>query len=300
MTETVSVIIPTMATAARAGALERVLASLRSQVGAKALPIVVANGSSRDREVVEWLSRRRDLHLIEREEGSLAKAVAQGRTTVETEFFSILDDDDEYLPEALAIRVSAMESAERPDVAVTSGFRQIGGSDEPCLPDIESFARDPIAALVQVNWLASCAGLYRTDSIGAEFFATMPNYLEWTYVAFVLALEKRIAFVGRPTYRIHTETPGSLSKSRQMLLETPSVLRRILELELPVSVRPQMERKYRGALHQAADFELRDRRLVSAWKLHWKSLAYGRGLRYLPFTRHFIRAAAVTLLRTAP
>ena len=39
MTEAVSVIIPTMATAARATELKRALDSLRSQIGAKALPI---------------------------------------------------------------------------------------------------------------------------------------------------------------------------------------------------------------------------------------------------------------------
>jgi len=152
--------------------------------------------------------------------------------------------------------------------------------------------------LVDQNWLASCAGLFRSEAVGSELLATMPRYLEWTFLAFALALEKHIAFVGKPTYRIHAGTLDSLSKSNQMLLETPSAIEKILELDLPPNIRPKIEQKYRGALHQAANFELKDRRLISAWKLHWKSLDYGRGLRYLPFTRYFFGAALGGFLRS--
>jgi glycosyltransferase involved in cell wall biosynthesis len=288
VTPSVSVIIPTMAAAERACELDRALRSVEAQRGVVAVPIVVVNGQRRDPRIVERLRGSRQLKLVEQEEGVAPKAVAAGRRSVDTEYFCVLDDDDELLPDGLAIKARSLAADPAIDVVVTGGFRRVDDQEEACLPNIEACQPDPLGALMEGNWLASCAALFRTSSFGPETFARLPRYLEWTYLAHVLAIEKRILFKNDPTFRIHAHSARSLSMSRDYVLYQPVMLGMLQKLALPGPMRRVLRRKYRATLHSVSDFELQRRHLRSAWVHHLRSLAGLAGLRYLPYTRRLL------------
>src|ERR1700674_1852071 len=96
-----SVIIPTMVSTQRATSLQRAIGSIIGQQSAAAVPIVVANGTQFDAQLLSELKSRRDIRFFYQEEGSLPGAILLGRKQVDTEFFANLDDDDEYLPNAI-------------------------------------------------------------------------------------------------------------------------------------------------------------------------------------------------------
>jgi glycosyltransferase involved in cell wall biosynthesis len=285
--EAISVIVPTTASAARAATLRRALASLAAQQGARAIPIVVANGPRRDAAVMAELGADTSIRLIERDAGNLPLALAAGRGAVDTELFGVLDDDDEYTEDALVVRAAALAADPAADVVVTNGWWGAVGADEPFLPGIEAFERDPLGALTTINWLRSCSGLYRTGRFGADMFAAMPAYLEWTYLAIRIGLERSAAFLAHPTFRNHLAA-DSLSGSPACTRATPAALRRILALELPPRLRRHYRDAYLAALHSASLLELRERNRGAAWRCHLQSLGGWRGLRYLSHTRHLV------------
>ena len=59
------------------------------------------------------------------EEASVAKAQQLGRRSSRTEFFCFLDDDDEYLPGAVSMRLNELRADSSVDVVVTNGFERI-------------------------------------------------------------------------------------------------------------------------------------------------------------------------------
>lgn len=289
---TISVIVPTMADAQRKAKLIRALESLRTQVGTRAIPIVVVNGTRSDPSILDCLKSRPDIRLVLREEGNLPKALAAGRDHVNTKYFGVLDDDDEYLPHALSIRRKPLDFDDTVDVVATSGFLSTEHGDKPYLADIESFRGNPLGGLEKVNWLPSCGALYRTDRVGPEMFLAMPKFLEWTYVAVQLSLSCKIVFVAQPTFRLDTSTPGSLSKSMESVVYGTEALDRILSLDLPKEVRRLFRRRYIASLHHASAINVRNGDDRSAWKYHLRSLASPNGLKYLPYTRRVLVLSA--------
>lgn len=282
----VSVIIPTAATRDRAGSLGRALDSALSQDGVRPDVIVVANGPSCDPDILAALARRRDIRLIRRHEAGLGASISTGRDHVNAPFFAELDDDDLLLPGALARRIERMRAEPTVDAVVTSGFLRAGGRETLNFPEIARFAADPLRALMDSMWLPPCAGLFRTATIPGEYFRAMPPYLEWTYLAMVLALERRIAFVQAPTFVYSEDTPGSLSKSREYVLQQPEAIKRLLRLPVPPDVRRRLRQKYVAALHGASVTGLSLGHTSLAWRLHLRTVLYPRGWRYLSYTRH--------------
>jgi glycosyltransferase involved in cell wall biosynthesis len=72
------VILPTATVASRAACLGRALESVLAQEGVRVEPIVVANGSDCDHDLLSALGRRRDIRLVRRREGGLAGAISAG------------------------------------------------------------------------------------------------------------------------------------------------------------------------------------------------------------------------------
>jgi glycosyltransferase involved in cell wall biosynthesis len=292
----VSVVMPTEARSDRAELLRRALDSVRSQQGVRAIPIVVVNGPAAEAALVADLSRSREVQVVHLEWADLPAALRAGRDLVRSPYFAELDDDDELLPGALAARVEAMEGRPDVDVVVTRGYVDHEGRRELNVPDLEGFQADPLRSLLDHNWLAPCAGLFRTATIGREYFADVPPYLEWTYLGLRLALERRILFLNCPTWVYRADTPRSLSKAPDYVLQQAVSLERILALSLPKDVRRRFERRRRSALHAAAGLELHAGRARSAWRWHLRSLAAAGGWRYALYTRRLVYA----LLRSGP
>lgn len=302
----VSIVMPTLAARERSRSLLRAIDSVVSQTGARGIPLVVVNGARADPDVLAGLCRRGDVRLVTLEEASLPRALHAGRALVDTPYFAVLDDDDELLPGALRTRLDVLEQAPAADVAVTSGFLEGFGRRVHNVPDIAAAAADPLRALFVQHWLPPCAGLFRTSTVRVELFEDIPRYREWTYLALRVALSLRVRFADRPTFVYHTDTEGSLSKSRAYCMAGPAALARMLELELPADVRATLRARLAIDLHSASMRELQEGNCRAAWWWHLKSLMNPSGWRYLPYGRNLLAGSLARLVangrapRTSP
>lgn len=142
-------------------------------------------------------------------------------------------------------------------------------------------------ALMAGCWLASCGGLFRTSAIPEHYFDGRTAFLEWTWLAFQLVLDKRkIQFIDSRTFRVN-DSPQSLSRSNAALFGQVRVLSDMLRYRVPPAIRGELRRKRASALHSVAYHQVRSGNLGSAWAFHLASMA-GGGWRYLSFTRHLL------------
>jgi len=170
------------------------------------------------------------LFLSERRQ--FAESLRFGAENVSTKYFGFLDDDDEYTANSLKLRAEPLNNDYLLDVVISNGYRPSSSGQTLCLTDLDQIAKAPLKALLSKNWLASCGGLFRTQSFDMGWLDPAARYLEWTYMAFRLATEANISFASEPTFVIH-DTSGSLSKSDEYILAQAVVLDRILKLNLP-------------------------------------------------------------------
>jgi hypothetical protein len=284
----ISVIIPTTCERARWASLERAIAGILVQDSVAAQVIVVVNGNRYDAACFETLKGKQGVTVLYRTTGSAPLAQAAGRAAVTTPFFAFLDDDDEYLPGALAVRVAPLLADPALDFVVTDGYRSRGGVDERAIGDKGAIAADPIGALCRKNWMASCAGLFRSSTVGEEYFVDPAPYMEWTYLAFRLTVQLNMRWLDIPTYRIN-DSPVSLSKSEAYLLSELDILRRILALPLPAAARRAVRSKLGRACHAFAERSRGDGRHAEAWRFHLDSLAQPGGWHYLLYSRKLVQ-----------
>ncbi|HYT90481.1 MAG TPA: glycosyltransferase, partial [Gemmataceae bacterium] len=225
-------------------------------------------------------------------EASLPNALYQGRLAVTTAQFAFLDDDDEYLPDALVSRAKELE-ANRADIAVGNGFNTAG---ELLIRDMHAVKSDPLEALYVNNWLASCGGLYRSATVPAEFFKSLVKYLEWTTLAFQLLMAgKKFCFVEPPTFRL-SDTEGSASKQQSMesILNSLAVVD-YMYASVPRAARANLSAKRVNTYHTASATCLSLNHLTRAWRLHLSCLLQG-GWTYLSYTRHLVYRTLTTWL----
>ena len=287
MKRLVSVIIPTTASAQRAPLLSRAILSLLNGQDEMVVPIIVVNGSRYVPEVLESLRRRSDIRLMYLDEGSATGARLAGREAVDTEFFGMLDDDDEYLPRAVKIRLGPLLGDETTDVVVTNGYRRENDQDVIVFTKFSTFKTDPLGHLMDYPWLTSCGGLYRTESIGLSYFE-VPPYMEITYMAMKLALSRKLVFLDMPTYRVHDNSPESLSATEYYIRGEPEAIRQILALDPPAHIKRRLASKYSASLHDLSDFERSNGNYLAAWRYHFRSLLSLDGIRYVFYTRHLV------------
>jgi glycosyltransferase involved in cell wall biosynthesis len=276
----VTVIIPTTATPAREAVLHRAVNSVLAQRGVEPTILVAANGAV-DAGVIHRLACR-PVRIVCCPVPGLSAAIAHAVGMVDTEFFAELDDDDELLPDALALRLDRF--APDVDVVVTAFIRSVGGVHEVIRvgPAVQG---DPLRAMTQEAWLAAGSGLYRTNAIDAHYFRAMPAGLEWTYLGYCLALHHSIHFLDVPTLLYHADTPGSLSKLPAHVFQQPAALRQVLALPLPGPILRLVRRKYAAALHQASELEYKAGHGRAAWDWHLRSLMTRYWWRYFAYTR---------------
>ncbi len=288
-TAEVTVIIPTTAEERRRVQLERAIASAGQGAGAASRVLVVINGPRCSPALVSALKARTDIDHLQLPEAGLPQAIRAGRAAVRTPFFSFLDDDDEYLDDALATRLAPLHADPGLGFVVTAGWRRTPQGDAPmlALPGA-AIEADPLGTLVADNWLASCGGTFRSSAVPPADFAAMPTYLEWTWLALRLAARLRLRVLDTPTYRIH-DMAGSLSKSPAYTYGTVPALEAILELGLPARINRRLRYKLGSAHHACSTLALEQGQLKPAWHHHLRSLALPGRLRYLSYTRHLLR-----------
>lgn len=282
----ISVIIPTTVEVSRKRSLIQAIESVQQQHLVKATPLLIANGKRYDPELFTSLKQRRDVRFTYNEEGSLPQAIETGRKMVDTPFFAFLDDDDYYLPHALSTRLASLYSDPGVDVVITTGYLDNGHESRRLhIERIDQCQFDPLTAIAQRNWLASCGGLYRSSSIGSEYFHDLPKYREWTAVAFRLALHQKILrFLATPTYQVNDSTV-SLSKSEGYLIGGIHILTTMLTCKLPREVHRHLRKKYADNLHEVSDYYRQQGDLQKAWCYHLKCLTVAGGWKYWSYAR---------------
>lgn len=283
----ITTIIATGAVAERARLLKRAIDSVRAAARAATRIVIVVNGTRYDQRLLEWLQAQPDVRLERLERASLPLALLHGREHVETEFFATLDDDDEYLPNALVRRADALD-ASGADVVITNGYRHACGRDRMFHDAIESVPASPLAKLFEHNWLASCNALYRSSSIGREYFANYHPFLEWTWMAFQLATsDVRIVALAEATFRNY-DTPNSLSKSDAYFDADLALYRRMLARNTPPEITRLIQRRVAAALHNRSLRELARGNRAKAITFHLRSLFRPGGLQYLAYSRRLL------------
>jgi glycosyltransferase involved in cell wall biosynthesis len=284
----VSVIIPTAASRQRAPLLKRAVESIRASSQSPVQVIVIANGPSCDPDICAWLKAQPDVQFDYQQTGSAPLATLRGRQLVRTEYFSTLDDDDEYLEGATDDKLRAMQADPALDVVVTDGFRSFDGCDTPMYPLLSEAAIQPLQTLMRFNWLHNCNALYRSATVGSEFFEDSHPYGEWTWLAFKLVMgHKKIGTLCRPTFRYY-DTANSLSKSEAYRNAYLSLFERMLKRSPPPVIARDLRRKMSSAWHDASMAALEKGQRLLALRCHCKSLLLPGGLRYLACSRHFL------------
>ena len=214
MSTLATVIVPTLAIEA-CDSLPAPCAACGARPGTRpAAHHVVVNGQRYDPALLAWLEAQ-PVTVTRLQQGSAPLAQLEGRRLVETGYFGYLDDDDEYLPGSLDERLSALQSDPDSDLVVCNGWRARDGHDEPAFNYLAESPADPLRALLRENWLASCGVLFRTATVDVSYFEDPMPYLEWTWLAWRLAVDgRRIRVSETPGFRIH-DTGGSASKSTE-------------------------------------------------------------------------------------
>lgn len=287
---TVSVIIPTSCEARRWPSLQRAIDTARDQEQVDVSLIVVVNGDRVVQQNVDQLRRMAGVTVLYQAQGSAPLAQLLGRQTVRTDFFCFLDDDDEYLPGALRTRLAPMLDDPQLAFVATNGWRNVAGRDRLAVSCGDAVRVDPLYALCNENWLASCAGLYRSASVPTAYFEAPAPYFEWTYLAYKLALALPMAWLDEPTFRIN-DTPTSLSKSTAYRTAEAGVLLRVLALRPPAPVAAAVGRKIGSTFHDLADDNVELGSLGPAWRYHLLSLRHPGRWRYLLYSRKLLTLA---------
>jgi glycosyltransferase involved in cell wall biosynthesis len=292
----VSVIIPTACRRERTAALQQAVASVLMQEGVDVEIIVVVNGPDYNHDLFAWLTENPRLRVEYRPEPSLPAAHRVGRSLVTKPFFSFLDDDDEYLPGALLIRLDAMLEDPTVDVIATNGVWG-GGSEEPYIRHTDGVEEDPLGALLRGNWLGSGGALFRSATVGLDNFDGRTRFFEWTMIAWRVATAGlKVRFIDVPTYRMNA-TPNSLSRSEAYYLAEPGFLQSLLEAEISGEHRRRIRDKILAANHFIADWYVRSGNAPRAWRYHLRSVRGAAGLRHLVFTPKLLRATAASALK---
>ncbi|MBX9608019.1 MAG: glycosyltransferase [Gammaproteobacteria bacterium] len=294
----ITVIVPTALAPERSAVIERAVASALAQEGVQVEVMLVVNGTRFEPALLaKWRADTR-VRVEYLELGSAPAAVRHGRSLIRTPYFSFLDDDDVYIENTLFARVAPMleGGASAPDMVVCNGQREVDGGFRRCFSSMAQFTDDPLRGLLKGNWLGSSSAVFRSDSVGLEYFDGRTRYMEWTVIAYRCALNRRIRFIEDDGFRIHS-SPNSLSKSQQYREGAVVALDVIAGLGLPPDVRTAIARKRADALHELAEAYRLDGRWRDAWLAHLTSLRGTGGLRYLAYTRHLLSDVAAHLGR---
>lgn len=293
-----SVIIPTMGVRPE---ILRAVATIQAQVAVPCLALVVVNGNRYDPRLVARLEADPAVRVIRTPVPGVSHARLLGVRHVETPFFSLLDDDDELLPDCLAPVMEAFEAGA--DVVATNGLMETDGNLGVKHANLTAYGDDHALALLHENW-ATAGGLYcRAAGVPVELFEGLPNYMELTQLGMRMTMRCRISRIDCKTFILHEGAAEQATKSLAYLRAEPGVMSNIASEVARRDVRAVLRRKRSAALHDCAEFELAQQNIGRAWRDHIASMLGGGGLRYASYTRHLVRgtlAAAVRALRPVP
>lgn len=287
-----SVIIPTVGVRPE---LLRAVESLRTQSAVPCLALVVVNGNRFDPRLLARLEADPMVRLIRTPVPGVSHARRLGVSLVETPFFSLLDDDDELLPDCLAPVMAAFEAGA--DVVATNGLLEQGGRLTVKHARLTAYGEDHARALLDENWVSSGGTFCRTAGVPLELFEGLPNYMELTQLAMRMTMRCRISRIDCQTFVYHLGAAEQATRSPAYLRAEPVVMRNIASEVARRDIRAGLRRKRSAALHDCAEYELAQENVGKAWRDHVASLIGGGGHRYLSYTRHLLRETVAIWLR---
>ena len=285
----VTVIIPTTAQKSRHAEIRRCIQSIRDSSRFEVQIITVVNGASPDPGVCEWLKVQSDVRFEYIETPSAPNAVFHGRKLVTTAYFSTLDDDDEYLEGSTDLKLAVLTSSPGTDLVVTNAYRRCDGVEELLYAHLATVPINPLKSLFEANWLHNGNSLFRSSSIGAEYFADYRPFAEWTWLAFKIALDgKKVQTLDHPTFRVNV-TPNSLSQSDAYFDGYLPLFKSMIELAPPKDILRLIHRRMSAAWHLNSVRALQQGNRNVALRCHLRSLFLPGGLRYLSYSRHLLQ-----------
>jgi glycosyltransferase involved in cell wall biosynthesis len=283
----VTVVIASTCEARRADAIRRAVHSVKTQEGVDVNLVFVVNGKRYDQTLADTLQEDPQIAVHYLDEPSYPAAVSHGRTLVTTEYFSFLDDDDEFLPGALLMRVTPMLADSSVDFVATNGYLCCDGVETIAYGPSTTIEQEPLAELLRANWMTPCGNMFRSSTVTRDYFEGATRYFEWTIIAFRLAMKLKLRFIDSPTYRKH-DTPDSLFKSAGTAEGSVEAIETMMALHTSPSLRDRMIEIRTLALHAASDSNRRLGNYRRAWSFHLRSLRSRYGWRHLLYTRKLL------------
>ena len=307
MNAMVSVVIPTTAELNRSEWIARAIDSVTSQSNSNIEIIVAINGGKVDEGLVSQIAKRTSVQLLRLQKRGLKNAIVEGWRVASGEFVCFLDDDDELLAHSIEKRVEALKQNTNASAAFTDGyFKSEGKIVRPIINRQEFDQNDLFGSLLNKNWNASCASLFRKSSVSHDLFENDYRYshygtdrwlppniqdfgFSWTFASAKLVLQHKVVFVDKPCYLINSR-PNTTSASLGAHLRTIAVLNAIRSLNPHKKYRSKI-RKNLSRSHHSASCKWNSMGLRKlAFQHHWYSLISSLGgLRYLPYFRHLLR-----------
>lgn len=288
----VDVIVRTILSKTRERAILRAIDSIHAC--AQARPIVLVDGNGYDEHLLDTLRQRPEvlLHFQPESTPGRGRAIAAGRQLVTAPYFMYLDDDDELLPAGMAQVAEHAASNHDWDVLITNGYFSANGKRTPMYLDLGVHAAHPLRSLMSECWLFPGASVFRTESVSAAFLDTDRDHHEWTYLAFLLTIDKkRIGFLDVPTI-VYNDTPISASKLFRHEEEQISLLEEMkADARVDALTRAIIERKYRNTLHVLARHYWQRGVRGKAWSYHLRSMRPPFTFKYLLFSRKLLLPA---------
>ncbi|MEP6619269.1 MAG: glycosyltransferase family 2 protein [bacterium] len=284
---TVTVVIATTCEAKREEAISRAVDSVLTQEGADVSLLIVVNGSRFDQRILDRLLELPRTRVEQLAEGSYPAAVRHGRTLVATEFFAYLDDDDEFMPDAIATRLAPLLADATLDFVATNGYLHDGSRVEITKRNSTAIERNPIQELLRANWMENCGNLFRSSTVSLDYFDGKTKYYEWTLLTFRIAQALKLRFLDAPTYRKH-ESPESLYKSVGVAEGGIAAIDLMISHNTSPAVHQRLLQLRGAALHATSDVYRMAGDYGRAWRFHLQSLRHPRGWTHLPYTRHLL------------
>ncbi|MBW2606227.1 MAG: glycosyltransferase family 2 protein [Deltaproteobacteria bacterium] len=212
----VSIILPTFN---RVHYIERSIISLLKQVYQDFEIIVVDDGSTD--QTAQLVSQIRDhrVQCVQHPQNRGANAARNtGVRLARGNYVAFQDSDDEWLPEKLAVQLSALKAAGEKVRVAFSSFWRINGEKKILIPKagrrMQSCIKNWHKDLLEGNLITTQALLVERDLLyeAGLFDETLPRFQDWELV---LRLSKLTPFlyINQPLFRVYT-SPDSISENK--------------------------------------------------------------------------------------
>ena len=122
MNPRITVVIASACTRERGELLKRACNSVLADRSGLGQILVVANGANCDASVLVWVAAQSSVQIVRLVSGDHALARRVGAELCRTEFIAFLDDDDEYLPDSLRMRIASLDAAKDASALVSNGL----------------------------------------------------------------------------------------------------------------------------------------------------------------------------------